>query len=467
MRLPTKLRRLCALLLVTSLVASASAQAAWTNLTNAQTPRLGMDFASTFDEGRHVLVLFGGREETSSTAAATDVCFEWNHSTWTQRTFSVRPGPRSKHDMAFDAVRGVVVLSGGLDGGRLPDTWEYDGTNWVLRHTAGPNEDLYNHRMVFDAARGVVVRFGGGGAGGLKGDTHTWTGSSWQLRTSGGPSPREQHAMAYDRQRQRVVLFGGLGNSGLLGDTWEWNGVTWQQMSPSVSPSARREAGLAYTGSSRKLVLFGGYAASLRGDTWTWNGTAWSQLAATNPPPAMAYFEFDQDPSADSISLVRGQEFSSYYIAHYELRVPVTAPATFSTFGAGCPGSAGTPQLAAAVGSLPYVGAAFTVRLTNLTAGLFNPAFLMSGFSTTTWNGAPLPRDLQNLGLPGCTAWIAPEATELLQNLGGVAEKTWVIPAAPALVGIDFHVQGAVMDQTANQAGFALSNAGSVHIGQL
>ena len=59
------------------------------------------------------------------------------------------------------------------------------------------------------------------------------------------------------------------------------------------------------------------------------------------------------------------------------------------------------------------------------------------------------------------------DATELLLVNGGVAAKTWTIPLAPALVGVEFHVQGAVMDPGINAAGFALSNAGTVHIGQV
>lgn len=464
----TSLRFAVATMLL-QLTAVAVAQAAWTNRTNVATPQLGMDFASAFDAVRGRLVVFGGREETPSYAAATDVCFEWNGSTWTQRVYSTKPGPRSKHDMAFDSVRGVIVLSGGLDhNGRLPDTWEYDGAAWTLRNTAGPNEELYNHRMVFDAARGHVVRFGGGGAGGLKGDTHSWNGTAWQVRSTGGPPPREQHAMAYDAHRQRVVLFGGLGNSGVLGDTWEWNGTTWQQLFPAAAPIARREAGFAPTGTSRKLVLFGGYSATThRNDLWRWDGTNWTAVTATGAPPAMAYFEFDLDTVRDRIVLVRGQEFSTYYTAHWELDVPVTAPAAFAPFGTGCPSSAGVAQLAAAPGSLPFVGTPFTVVLSGLPGSLFHPVFLLSGLSRTVWNGNPLPYDLTSIGMPGCAAWIAPDATELLANQGGTATKTWNLPNAPALVGVEFHTQGAVMDPAANPAWFALSNAGTVHIGQL
>ncbi|MBM4059986.1 MAG: hypothetical protein FJ265_02670 [Planctomycetes bacterium] len=158
---------------------------------------------------------------------------------------------------------------------------------------------------------------------------------------------------------------------------------------------------------------------------------------------------------------------STYHVAHWELAVPVTAPASHAPFGAGCAGSAGTPQLAAAPRSLPFVGNPFTVQLTGIPGSMFNAAFVVSGLSRTSWNGLPLPHDLTAWGLPGCSAWIAPEATEWLPNVGGTASKTWNIPPSPSLVGVEFFVQGAVMDPPAHAAWFVLSNAGTVHVGQV
>lgn len=446
----------------------AMAQATWTDRTNASTPMLGMNFASAFDAVHGRLVIFGGRVETSSSAGPVDTQWEWDGSTWSSSTPAVRPGPRYQHDMAFDAARGVVVLSGGYNGNsRLPDTWEYDGSTWVRRNIAGPNEELFNHRMVFDAARGEIVRFGGSGAGGLKGDTHTWNGTSWLLRTTGGPPPREQHAMAYDRERQRVVLFGGVGASGLLQDTWTWDGSSWQQLHPSHVPPARAEAGLSPTGSSRQLVLFGGYAFAPLNDTWIWDGVDWTRIVPVGTPPPMAYFSLDLDTARDRVVLVRGQEFSNTHIAHWELHVPVASPASFTPFGSGCQSSAGVPQLDAASGSLPYIGESFTMQLTGIPASIYSPAFLLTGYSRTAWNGNPLPFDLGPLGLPGCSAWISPDAVDLLVKVGGTATRTWSIPVVPTLVGAEIHTQGAVMDLWQNAAGFVLANAGTVYIGRL
>jgi|JRYL01.1.fsa_nt_gb hypothetical protein len=446
-------------------------QAIWTNLTTSATPRFAMNFASAFDPLRNKLVTFGGREETPNGAASVQTQWELSNGTWSEITTGVRPSFRDKHDMVFDAGRGVIVLAGGLSStGRRSDTWEYNGTFWVMRHNAAWQEDLdhYDLRLAYDHARGEVVRFGGAGGGGLKGSTYAWTGSSWVLRASGGPAPREQHAMAYDEQRQRVVLFGGTSGSGVLADTWEWNGSVWQQRFPATSPPGRREAGLAWTGGSRKLLLFGGYGQTLRlNDLWHWTGTTWVPLASTGTPPGMSYFELELDSSRDRLVLLRGQEFSTYYQGHWELDAPVTAPARCTPFGAGCSWGSGTPQLQAAPGSLPFVGQSFTVQLSQLPGSIYSPALLLGGLSNTHWNGQPLPRELTAFGMPGCQAWIAPEVTELLASAGGMASKTWTIPTAIAFVGLQFHIQGAVLALGTNPAGFVLSNAATVEVGQL
>ena len=45
---------------------------------------------------------------------------------------SEKPSPRSGFSMAYDTSRNVLVLHGGIvPGGRLQDTWEWDGSTWT------------------------------------------------------------------------------------------------------------------------------------------------------------------------------------------------------------------------------------------------------------------------------------------------------------------------------------------------
>ena len=66
--------------------------------------------------------------------------------------------------MAYDSQRGRVVLFGGYgDSGGLADTWEWDGSTWVERTPATSPPARSGHAMAYDSQRGRVVLFGGYG----------------------------------------------------------------------------------------------------------------------------------------------------------------------------------------------------------------------------------------------------------------------------------------------------------------
>jgi hypothetical protein len=133
---------------------------------------------------------------------------------------ATNPPARSTHAMASDDVRGRVIMFGGLN---VSDTWEWDGTNWLLR-------------------------------------------------SSSGPAPRSNHAMAFDQLLGRTVLFGGSGStpSGLFSDTWEWDGNAWLQGSTSVRPYERTGHAMAFDPVRGRTLLFGGYDS----ETWIYGSTA-------------------------------------------------------------------------------------------------------------------------------------------------------------------------------------------------
>jgi hypothetical protein len=85
-----------------------------------------------------------------------------------------------------------------------------------------------------------------GGAPGRSTDTWEWDGTNWLLVGSGTPGWRFGCAMAYDAGRQRVVLFGGRDEWDA--STWEWDGTSWTASSPPNGPLARWGAAMAYDG---------------------------------------------------------------------------------------------------------------------------------------------------------------------------------------------------------------------------
>jgi hypothetical protein len=173
--------------------------------------------------------MFVGNEPLSGYVNDT---WEYDGVNWTQVTTASGPSARGYHAMAYDSVRGKVVMFGGYSSasGNVNDTWEYDGVNWTQVTTASSPSGRYLHAMVYDGARGRVVMFGGYASGfGLFNETWEYDGVDWtQVTTAGSPSARYLHAMVYDSTRGQVVLFGGNnGASGsIVNDTWEYDANT-------------------------------------------------------------------------------------------------------------------------------------------------------------------------------------------------------------------------------------------------
>src|SRR5205085_1801577 len=186
------------------------------------------------------------------------------------------------HAMAFDTVRGVTVMFGGLSasGGMLGDTWEYNGTRWVAAPAgiAAPSPRRA-HAMAYGSAQKQMLLFGGTAPGALFGDTWTWDGATWTLLAAGGPPARQSHAMAYNANCDSIILFGGLipANQQALGDTWEWNGAGWN-LTNTNGPSPRADHAMAHDTARDATVIFGGDSAveGSFADTWglTLNQTA-------------------------------------------------------------------------------------------------------------------------------------------------------------------------------------------------
>ena len=69
---------------------------------------------------------------------------------WVQKQ-DIGPAPRAHHDIAFDPLRGRLVLFGGVGDGKVTgDTWEWDGRFWVQVADTGPAPRAY-HGMALGA----------------------------------------------------------------------------------------------------------------------------------------------------------------------------------------------------------------------------------------------------------------------------------------------------------------------------
>lgn len=236
--------------------------------------------------------------------------------------------------MAFDEVRGRVVLYGGtgLRGeGELSDTWEWNGANWVLVATGGdappsrvrltydgqrqrvvayerasfewdgrqwtktaePGPDATMVGLTFDAERDSVVTFGGQTASGRGLSSATWerVASQWFERTATPHPAGRVGVLVFDRARREVLLFGGATPSGSLSDTWTWDGKGWREVVVSPSPSARAFQVAVWDPDRELVVLFSGVSDSQQtalDDVWVWNGSTWTQELPVGAHPGEA-----------------------------------------------------------------------------------------------------------------------------------------------------------------------------------
>jgi hypothetical protein len=307
----------------------------WVQVTSSQTTPAGRAWAATsYDSLRGRTVMFGGGNNANTTFSDT---WEWDGITWAQRNPATSPPAVVGAAMAYDSGRGRSVLFGGAAGNTsqlASSTWEWDGTTWTQRTFAVSPPARFWHAMAYDAVRGRLVLFGGDGQSGLLGDTWEFDGMSWtQLFPAASPSPRYGEAMVFDPVRNRIVLFGGH-DAGRLSDTWEWDGTNWTQESPSVSPYPRFFHSMAFDAQLGKAILFGGdfIKPSTLGpvnDTWEWDGTNWTQDWTAAAPSPRAGSSMVYDPSLGRVVLFGGTDetFSdAFYNDTWELGTGIVTP---------------------------------------------------------------------------------------------------------------------------------------------
>lgn len=380
---------------------------------------------------------------------------EWDGLSWFELPTSVSPPPRFGLAASFDSVRQRIVLFGGRSSFyvTLDDTWEWDGVNWSMQTPISRPAGRFDHAMAFDPNRQRTVLYSGGvfwGGSGLP-ETWEWDGSNWvQPPTATSPGHRRGATMAFDPVRQEVLLFGGTtGVAAYPRTTWSWNGQRWLQLTPASTPNGREAASLAFDENLQRLVLSAGYAyvlpvpyASAVTDAWQWDGSQWSPLVT--PTPSFA--------TDEPVSLVYDHAHQRMHMLgeQHWLLGPLQRAVVQAT-GSGCGGATGVPVLTAAV---PHLGSlACPVDL--LRARALAPAMLVLSLQArATWLGS------------GCTLYIGPPAATFLSstNASGSASTTLVIPADPALRAVSIYAQAAVLDAGA-PFGVSLSQGLELFVG--
>lgn len=266
-------------------------------------------------------------QDTAATPATDGPTFTGWHSLTPSPLPAAWPKPRSNPGIAFDELRGKLVLFGGHRpgfGSYDYETWELDvaSGSWTNRTVLPRPSSWPTGRdfagMAYDSSVGRVVLFGGNSDSGPTQDLWEWDGATgtWIDRTAppsaSWPSRRGYHAVAYDTKRARLVLFGGSASGEDLQDLWEWDGKTgaWSNRTPSPLPTswpARRYVHqLAYDPTRGVVTLFGGLVdLKTTNDTWEWNGS--SGLWTERTPPSGAPNPVPREDHAMGFDATRGR----------------------------------------------------------------------------------------------------------------------------------------------------------------
>ncbi|MGD9093203.1 MAG: kelch repeat-containing protein [Anaerolineales bacterium] len=295
-----------------------SLDGSWQLIVTSVTPPARYTHGMAYDLARDRVVMFGGDDKGKNHLKDT---WEFNGNEWTQVSPANAPIGRVNisQAMVYDTQREKTVLFGGKASfGRLDDTWEYNGTDWVEITVPNPPPGRDGHALAYDEDRNLTVMFGGYNHTNFSmNDTWEYDGSVWtQVQPVQSPPGRNHHSIAYDSRRGVIVLFGGNSESGVyLDDTWEYDGTTWRLVTTLESPLARKDHSLAYDESRGVIVLFGGFGGTSDDDgqplddTWEYDGNTWYQVGTTLKPEARLGFPLVYDSIRERIILFSGGYF--------------------------------------------------------------------------------------------------------------------------------------------------------------
>lgn len=139
-------------------------------------------------------------------------------------------------------------------------------------------------------------------------------------------------------------------------------------------------------------------------------------------------------------------------------------PSGSSTFGTGNPGSFGRVPVIGTFGGLPTSSgnAGFGISVSCALAG--STAYLLTGFSNTTYSGFLLPLDLASFGFAGCQLFVSADIVQVagVSDSGfgdGLGRVFTPIPTNPSLSGFTAYAQWLVVDPGAANGIAVMSNA--------
>lgn len=240
--------------------------------------------ALVYDSVGKRLVLYGGFREDGTLLG--DI-WTFDGTDWRELKPNTRPPPRKWPAMAIDSQTGLLVMQGGrieTSQGETPsdETWVFEGGQWSRADTPGP-PGLDHHSLVYHEANDRFILFGGWNGKTLSGETWVFKAGEWNKLLIEGPNPRGPMGFAYHPEEKTVFLFGGKDLENFFGDLWRLDEDTWQKLEEK-GPSPRAFHGMAYDPSLEGFLVFSGrYENHLFTETWLLGKSGWQNLGDGGP----------------------------------------------------------------------------------------------------------------------------------------------------------------------------------------
>lgn len=454
--------------IATALPSIGISQTTWQPFTTIQTTPAGRDQGGlAYDSHRHRTVLFGGFLFGGVYSNETWV---EDGSNWTLLTPPSSPPGLAAPSLVYDSARQRIVMFGGVNTliGFSNQTWEFDGVSWVQRNppTSPPARSGGAH--VYDPVHQRFVLFGGWN-GSRMNDTWQYDGNDWlQISTAHVPPGRSDMLAAYDEGRGVVVMHGGYNDvSQFLGDTWEYDGVDWTLVTPASSAGPLADAAITYDRGRGRIVMFGGkqsWFLPQTNQTFEYDGVGWTDVTASvGAGPSGRWGARAVYDEARGRCVVFGgiDNFNLFPGDTWELVTPNVS--THRSFGIGCAGTIGRPQLVLTANEMPRFGRSWNLTLQGIPAAPI--AFCILGLSDQVSPLGPLPVPLAGIGMPGCSLFVSPDLIATMPIQWGVATIAVSIPSQTTLLGFELFAQGMALDPAANAAGLVVADAAAARIG--
>lgn len=410
------------------------AQTRWA-LANPQLPVVSATVATYDSSLQRAVVVALSSNEAWAVASQTGV--------WTQLSISGSgPGWLTAPSLTHDPLRGRAVLFGGATFAGTPQngTVELVGNVWQLRNLASSPPPRHGAGLCFDAATGVIRLAGGDGGVYAStvvplGDSWRYDGVQWTEEPASARGPFGLTSMVFDSRRSRCVALASNG-------TFEWSGAGFVAVPTATTPPPRGETQLIYDALRERVVLYGGRSlpGSSFSDLWEYDGATWEQrlpLGISVPPLHAAGMVFD--PVLEVVRVFAGVSMQTFgagttsFLQISERRYEAVAPASGLPFANTCGATPTVPEL-------PWLDDVARIMMPLLTPAA--PALMAVGFSSTTYNGMPLPLPLDPYGFVGCDLLVAPDMVLSPVAISSAAEFVLAIPNQAQLLGLTVFAQG-------------------------